>query len=143
MCHEPEHLPHGLEHIEGIAQRLRIVLVGLQDANRASYRPGLGTPAPYNAGPGDSLRLGVLYVLAFSEIGSRRVIFCNAAAHPESASAVRQPRTVGRQLKELKIPITVLIRDRDSKCSFDFDAAPRPGVWMAGTPFTPRTDAAC
>jgi hypothetical protein len=46
MRQEPEPLPDGLEHIEGIAQRLRIVLVELQDANRATYPPGAWEPGP-------------------------------------------------------------------------------------------------
>ena len=33
MSQEPEPIPHGLEHIESIAQRLRSVLTELQDAN--------------------------------------------------------------------------------------------------------------
>ena len=42
----------------------------------------------------DSVRLGGLYVLVFLEIGSRRVIFCNATAHPDSAWVAQQARNV-------------------------------------------------
>lgn len=37
MAEELEPLPHGLEHIEGIADRLHGVLLELQDANRANF----------------------------------------------------------------------------------------------------------
>ena len=70
----------------------------------------------------DSVRLGVLYVLVFLEIGSRRVIFCNATSHPDSAWVAQQARNAAWELEELKIPIKVLIHDRDSKYSSDFDA---------------------
>jgi hypothetical protein len=53
----------------------------------------------------DSVRLGVLYVLVFLEIGSRRVVFCNATAHPDSAWVAQQARNVAWELEELKIPI--------------------------------------
>ena len=41
---EEEPLPHGVEHLEGIAQRLHHLLSELQDANRANYPPGAWTP---------------------------------------------------------------------------------------------------
>ena len=46
MHDQPDPLPHGPEHIEGIAERLRGVLVELQDANRANYPPGAWYPGP-------------------------------------------------------------------------------------------------
>ena len=61
-------------------------------------------------------------MLVFLEIRSRRVIFCNATAHPSSAWVTQQARNVAWELEELKIPIKVLIHDRDSKYSSDFDA---------------------
>ncbi len=93
----------------------------------------------------DSVRLGVLYVLVFLEIGSRRVIFCNATAHPDSTWVAQQARNVAWELEELEIPITVLIRDRDSKYVSDFDAVfSAAGIRIARTPFrTPRANAAC
>ena len=42
----------------------------------------------------DSVRLDVLYVLVFLEIGSRRVIFCNATSNPDSAWVAQQARNV-------------------------------------------------
>jgi putative transposase len=84
-------------------------------------------------------------VLVFLEIGSRRVIFCNATANPDSAWVAQQARNGAWELEELKIPITVLIRDRDSKYSSDFDAVfSAAGIRIARTPFrTPRANAAC
>jgi putative transposase len=88
----------------------------------------------------DSVRLGVLYVLVFLEIGSRRVIFCNATAHPDSAWVAQQARNVAWELEELKIPIKVLIRDHDSKYSSDFDAVfSAAGIRIARTPFRTPT----
>lgn len=46
MHDQPDPLPHGLEHIEGIAERLRGVLVELQDANRANYPRWVWHPGP-------------------------------------------------------------------------------------------------
>jgi putative transposase len=63
-----------------------------------------------------------LYVLVFLEIGSRRVVFCNATEHPDSAWVAEQACNLAWELEELKIPIKVLIRDRDSKYNSDFDA---------------------
>jgi hypothetical protein len=88
----------------------------------------------------DSVRLGVLHVLVFLEISSRRVIFCNATANPDSAWVAQQARNVAWELEELKIPITVLIRDRDSKYSSDFNEVfSAAGIRIARTPFrSPR-----
>ena len=77
-----------------------------------------------------------MYLLVFLEIGSRRVILCNATAHPSSAWVAQQARNVAWELEELEIPITVLIRDRDSKYSSDFDAVfSAAGIRIARTPF--------
>jgi len=74
-------------------------------------------------------------VLVFLEIGYRRVIFCNATAHPDSAWVAQQGHNVAWELEELKIPIKVLIRDRDSKYSSNFDAVlPAAGIRIARTP---------
>ena len=93
----------------------------------------------------DSVRLGVLYVLVFLEIGSRRVIFCNGSAHPDSAWVAQQARNVSWELDELKIPIKVLIHDRDSKYSSDFETVfSAAGIRIARSPFrSPRANAPC
>jgi putative transposase len=79
------------------------------------------------------------------EIGSRRTIFCNATAHPDSAWVAQQARNVAWELEELKIPIKVLIRDRDTKYSSDFDAVfSAAAIRIARTQFrTPRANARC
>ncbi len=46
MSQAAEPLPHGLEPIESIAQRMRSVLSELQNANRANYPPGAWDPGP-------------------------------------------------------------------------------------------------
>ena len=50
-------------------------------------------------------------MLVFLEITSRRVVFCNATSNPDSAWVAQQARNVAWELEELKIPITVLIRE--------------------------------
>ena len=82
-------------------------------------------------------------MLVFLEIGSRRVVFCNATANPDSAWVAQQARNVAweqEELEELKIPITVLLRDRDSKYSSEFNEVfSAVGIGMARTPFrSPR-----
>jgi transposase InsO family protein len=93
----------------------------------------------------DSVRLGVFYVLVFLELGSRRVLFCNATAHPDSTWVAQQARNAAWELEELEIPITVLIHDRDSKYGSDFDAVfSAAGIRIVRTPFrAPRANAAC
>jgi putative transposase len=93
----------------------------------------------------ESVRLGVLYALVFLEIGSRRVVFCNATAHPDSVWVAQQARNVAWELEELNLPIRLLIHDRDSKYVSQFDAVfLAAGLDVVRTPFrTPRANAAC
>ena len=93
----------------------------------------------------ESVRLGVLYALVFLEIGSRRVVFCNATAHPDSAWVGQQARNVAWELGELKLPIGVLIHDRDSKYVSKFDRVfSAAGLEVVRTPFrAPRANAVC
>ncbi len=46
---EPEPLPHGLEQIEAIVERLHRLLMDLQDVNRANYPPGAWHPGPLHS----------------------------------------------------------------------------------------------
>jgi putative transposase len=57
----------------------------------------------------------------------------------------QQARNVAWELEELKIPIKVLIHDRDSKYSSDFETVfSAAGVRIARTPFrSPRANGAC
>jgi len=93
----------------------------------------------------ESVRLGVLYALVFLELGSRRMVFCNATAHLDSAWMAQQARNLAWELEELTIPIQVLIHDRDSKYTGAFDAVfSAAGLKVVRTPFrTPRANAAC
>jgi len=86
-----------------------------------------------------------LYVLVFLEVTSRRVVFCNATANPDSAWVAQQARNLAWDLEELKVPITVLIRDRDSRYSSDFDKVfSAAGIRITRIPFrSPRANAAC
>jgi transposase InsO family protein len=93
----------------------------------------------------DSVRLGVFYVLVFLELGSRRVLFSNATAHPDSTWVAQQARNAAWELEDLEIPITVLIHDRASKYGSDFEAVfSAAGIRIVRTPFrAPRANAAC
>src|SRR5258708_8723405 len=46
---EPEPLPHGLEQIEAIVERLHRLLMDLQDVNRANYPPSSEHPGPLHS----------------------------------------------------------------------------------------------
>jgi hypothetical protein len=45
----PEPLPHALEQIEAIVERLHRLLMELQDVNRGNYPPGAWHPSPLHS----------------------------------------------------------------------------------------------
>ena len=93
----------------------------------------------------DTALLGTLHVLVFLELRSRRLVFANCTAHPDSAWVVQQARNLSWELQELQIPITLLIHDRDAKFTADFDRiCTAIGATVARTPFRcPRANAYC
>jgi transposase InsO family protein len=65
--------------------------------------------------------LRTLYVLAFIELGSRRIHLSPATAHPNSAWVTQQARNLAMALDDRSPAIRFLIRDRDTKFSRSFD----------------------
>ena len=63
-----------------------------------------------------------LYVLFFTELGSRRVHLAGCTAHPDDAWVTQQARQIAWTLLERKKPVRFLIRDRDTKFTSRFDA---------------------
>ncbi|HKW69761.1 MAG TPA: integrase core domain-containing protein [Candidatus Dormibacteraeota bacterium] len=93
--------------------------------------------------PVDSVLLDVIYVLVFVELRSRRLIFSCCTHYPDSAWVCQQARNVCVELQDLDVPISMLIHDRDSKFTKDFDAVFKAeGAKIALTPFrAPRANA--
>ena len=69
--------------------------------------------------------LRTLYVLAFIELGSRRIHVSASTAHPDSAWVTQQARNLAMDLDDRSTPIRFLIRDRDTKFSRAFDEVVR------------------
>jgi len=65
--------------------------------------------------------LRTLYVLAFIELGSRRIHLSPSTAHPDTAWVTQQARNLVLELDEDARPLRFLIRDRDAKFSPAFD----------------------
>ena len=91
----------------------------------------------------DTVMLGVIYVLIFVELKSRRVIFSACTHHPDSVWVCQQARNVCMELQDLEVSISALIHDRDSKFTQDFDAVFKAeGAKIALTPYrAPRANA--
>ena len=125
-------------------------------------RAGLG-PAPRRDGPGwrEVLRAqaatvvacdfftvytlwgGVVYVLFFIELSTRRVQLAGCTANPDSAWIAQQARNLCFSLDQRKEPLRFLIHDRDSKFSGAFDEVfSTEGIEIVKTPIrSPRANA--
>jgi hypothetical protein len=62
-----------------------------------------------------------LYVLAFIELGSRRIHLNVSTAHPDSAWVTQHARNLTVNLDDRSLAVRFLIRDRDTKFSRSFD----------------------
>ena len=79
--------------------------------------------------------LRTLYVLAFIELGSRRIHLSPATAHPDSAWVTQQARNMALGLDARPSPARFLIRDRDAKFTGPFDTVLRSeGIRVIRTP---------
>jgi len=85
--------------------------------------------------------LRTLYVLAFIELGTRRLRFSVATTHPDGPFATQQARDLAQD--GYLDGIDFLIRDRDSKFSRSFDSVfASEGVRVIKTPIrTPNANA--
>lgn len=93
----------------------------------------------------DTVMLRTLYVLVFMEIGSRRILYANCTAHPNSSWVTQQSRNLSWELSQFEVPIRLAIHDRDAKFVDDFDQVLRgEGARVALTPYRcPRANAHC
>jgi len=79
--------------------------------------------------------LRTLCVLAFIELGSRRIHLSASTAHPDSAWVTQQARNLALDLDARASPVRFLIRDRDAKFSGPFDTVFRSeGMRVIRTP---------
>lgn len=128
----------GYMRIKGECQKLGI-RVGATTVKRILDREGLG-PAPRRDGPtwAEFLRaqaqgilacdfftvetafLRTLYVLFFIEVGSRRLRFTVSTRNPDGNFVAQQARNL--YMLEVLDHVRFLIRDRDSKYTWSFDA---------------------
>jgi len=83
----------------------------------------------------DTVWLQRLYVLFFTELGSRRVHLAGCTAHPDEGWVTQQARHGTWGLGEREEPVRFLIRDRDCKFTSRFDAVfEAQGVRAVRTP---------
>ena len=93
----------------------------------------------------DTVMLRTLYVLVFLEIHSRRIVYVDCTARPNSAWVTRQARNLSWELNQLQAPLQLAIHDRDAKFAEEFDQVLRSeGVRVVLTPYRrPRANAHC
>lgn len=93
----------------------------------------------------DTVLLKTLYMLVFLEIQSRRILYVNCTAHPNSTWVTQQARNLSWDLSHLETPIQLFIHDRDSKFADEFDSVLQgEGAEVAVTPDRrPRANAHC
>ena len=93
----------------------------------------------------DTVQLRTLYVLVFMEIHSRRILYINCTAHPNSAWVTQHARNLSWELGQLEVPIQLAIHDRDAKFVAEFDDVLRSqGAKVVVTPYRrPPANAHC
>ena len=91
----------------------------------------------------ETLHLGVLYVLFFLHVQTRRVFVAGATVHPTGGWVAQHARNVLWDLGDAGIRPTVLLRDRDAKLATTFDAVfAGQGIRVVRTPpRAPRANA--
>jgi hypothetical protein len=91
----------------------------------------------------ETVLLKTLHVLVFMEIHSRRILYANCTAHPNSTWVTQQARNLSWELSQLEAPIELAIHDRDCKFGVEFDQVLRgEGAAVVLTPYRrPRANA--
>jgi putative transposase len=83
----------------------------------------------------ETLFLRSLYVLFFIEVRTRRVFLAGCTAHPTAAWVTQQARNLCWTIQEGKLPVQILLHDRDGKFPPRFDAVFRSeGLKVALSP---------
>jgi transposase InsO family protein len=129
----------GCVRIQGELRKLGI-RVGATTIRMLLRRTGLG-PAPRRIGPTwsqflraqadgviaadfftvETVWLRTLYVIAFIELGTRRIHLTASTTHPDSAWGTQQARNLVMDLDDRTSPIRFVIHDRDTKFTGPFD----------------------
>ena len=93
----------------------------------------------------DTVLLQRLYVIVFIELGTRRLLFANCTANPDSAWITQQARNLVYDMQDLGVPVRFAIHDRDAKFTCGFDAVlESAGVEVIRTPYrAPRANSRC
>jgi transposase InsO family protein len=65
--------------------------------------------------------LHTIFVLFFLEVRTRKVYLAGCTAHPSAAWMTQQARQMAWHLQDRTLPVTVLVRDRDSRFTTAFD----------------------
>ena len=129
----------GCVRIQGELRKLGIQ-VGATTIRMLLRRTGLG-PAPRRIGPTwsqflraqadgviaadfftvETVWLRTLYVLAFIELGTRRIHLTSSTDHPDSAWVTQHARNLVMDLGDRTTPIRFVLHDRDAKFTGSFD----------------------
>ncbi len=87
----------------------------------------------------ETITLRTLYVLAWIELGTRRVHLGGVTSHPDSAWVTQQARNMAMAPQEKGQSPTFLIHDRDTKFTASFDEVFRSeGTRIVLTPIRAR-----
>jgi transposase InsO family protein len=93
----------------------------------------------------DTVFLQTLYVIVFIELGTRRLLFANCTANPDSAWITQQARNVAYEIQDLGVTVRFAVHDRDTKFTSNFDAVlETEGMEVIRTPDrAPRANSHC
>src|SRR3712207_239430 len=91
----------------------------------------------------ETVRLQVLHVLFFIELGTRQIFLAGCTEHPSVAWVAQQARNVARDLAEAGLRPSLLLRDRDATFPPAFDTVfASEGLRVVRTPVqAPRANA--
>ena len=90
----------------------------------------------------DTIGLARAYVLFFIELASRQILQVSVTEHPNGPWVTQQARNLCWSLEATGVRPKLLLRDRDSKFSFGFDAVlANEGIATLRTPYrTPQAN---
>ena len=93
----------------------------------------------------ETVFLQTLYVIVFIELGSRRLLWADCTAHPDSQWVTQQARNVAYELEDQKVTVRFAIHDRDDKFTSSFNAVlAAEGIEVIRTPYrAPRANSHC